>query len=397
MSVNLNIIHAKENPFFQHSIFRPQDKIAEGDQSESLEVKRGLYNYAFKELQALALSLLSKEHEQMLYDLFYKYADKTCYAQMSVSDPEDHEEGFRKSARLMELSLCLQLESLGLFTNSLPKDWTKATNIESLIADQGIEKSSQGALFAYIASTNTDPHVLYQKAQENHLRESLENTLRVLAYSYQNIESLQKTEYLALHEKLDAYLAALVGHNEVDQDKFFDYQYNRCGFLQDLRGVALVKKMQAYAGLIQHLNQENFQQYSFTKIAIISKIHNQLGLLNFRTIDKNDSDEEKKTKRIQCLKDFQKAFQIRSYLLENDRSKREDHEYFLANIRTSLIHLLVKDVDSNRDSIGKHRQALLDFKDRLERTNNKHTYSTSYETAVQLATAALMSEAQNHI
>lgn len=397
MSVNLNTIHAKENPFFQHSTFRPQDRIAEGDQTESLEAKRGFYNFAFKELQAIALGLLSKDHERMLYDLFYKYANKTCYAQMSVSDPEDEEEGFRKSARLMELSLCLQLQSLGLFTNSLSEDWTKATNLESQIGDLGIEKGSQGALFAYIVSLNTDPHVLYQKAQENHLKESLENTLRVLAYSYQNIESLRKPEYLALHEKLDAYLAAITGHSEADQDKFFDYQYNRCGFLQDLRGADLMKKMQAYAALIQHLNPENFQQYSFQKIAIISKIHNQLGLLNFRTIDKNDSDEEKKTKEIQCLKDFQKAFQIRSYLLENDCSKMEDHEYFLANIRTSLIHLLVKDVGSNRDSIMQHRQALLDFKDRLERTNNKHTYSTSYETAVQLATIALMSEAQNNI
>ncbi|MBN9377791.1 MAG: hypothetical protein BGO14_04350 [Chlamydiales bacterium 38-26] len=394
MSVNLHTIDNK-NPFLQNSFFRPQDKIAEGDQTEYIDAKRGLYNSAFKDLQALSIGQFSKDHEHLLYDLFYKYANKTCYAQMS--NPEDEEEGFRKSARLMELSLCLQLQSLGLFTNSFPNDWTKAPNIESLIADQGIEKDSEGALFAYVVSLNTDPHVLYQKAQENYLKESLENTLRVLAYSYQNIESLRKTEYLALHVTLDSYLAAITGHSEADQDKFFDYQYNRCGFLQDLSGADLMKKMQAYAALIQHLNPENFQQYSFPKIAIISKIHNQLGLLNFRTIDKLDSDEEKKTKQIQCLEDFQKAFQIRSYLLENDCSKMEDHEYFLANIRTSLIHLLIKDVGLNRDSIIEHRQALLDFKAKLERTNNKHTYSTSYETAVQLATIALKSEAQNNI
>lgn len=118
-------------------------------QNSQLEVKRSAYNEAFLIIKAS----YCQELRPLLMRLFERYAMETCYAQESEERGEggksvDDELGFRKCARLMELTFCMQMHDLGFLGSDF--DWAKHPTLDTIIEDLQIGPTQKGLLFDVI-------------------------------------------------------------------------------------------------------------------------------------------------------------------------------------------------------------------------------------------------------
>lgn len=320
--------------------------IAKAEATLDLNDKRIHYQAAYAEFRkAGKLSI-------PFFKFLELYAAKTCYAQENpqrdaAGKSIDPDEGFRKSARLCELSALLQLNELGLVDFKF--QWAKFEQLEALINSlEGFEIS-------------VAPEVLAARATEG--KEVLRATLIRIAYSHQNFSG----EGFAFHDKYNRMIEALFDQT-TPQGKFdaMDFKYNRCGLMIKLKDNSLERKKEAYGELLQQY--ESFQSsdpvLNRAVLGKISQINNMMGILL------GDAPE--------AATYFQEAFQAREKLFKE--SRHSDDEYFLCNIRTGMISTLLARGDL--EGAKPHADALKSYIAENRKMGNNHSYLELYQKAV---------------
>lgn len=343
--------------------------IQQAGREEKLETKRVLFEHAYQILKQNPTSTGE------LFTLFHDYAKQTCYAQ---EENNDDEVGFRKAARLMELSFALQLTFLGLGSVEYKwqKEWQAQPSLDALVQSLEVQKDQQGKLFDYIVGLSLDPDVLLAHAQQKGIQETVAKTLTLLSYSHQNIENLDANK--ALHKKYNTLTEALI----TDKPALVDYMYNRCRFL-----AALDKSGDAIASYepIKRKIAELWPQPVVKSESLRAQIENMQGILIAqKSLAESLADAEPY---------FKRAFNIRQPLLAQCETDQErfDQNFLLCNVRLALIKCAIKlhgqDLESVKGAYD-HAQALRAFLDEAGRRGNQHCYLPDYKPLIVLAEAA---------
>ncbi len=341
--------------------------IAKAKQTPDLAEKRTHYDEAFAVFRKTAQGdgTLPPELEVPFFTFLEAYAKETCYAQQGKTP----EEGFEKSARLMELSLLLQLKSLNMIDFSF--NWAKCDNLEALINEAGDD------LLETVRQLQISSDVLLPRAQNKGMRESLAATLKRMTFSHQNIPSLNK-DNLPFHKRYND-LTEKLFEKPID---LAEYRYNRCAFLINLGPETdkYDKKIQAYDSVLEMFRTECASGDADLKRILqgkMSQINNMKGILN------KDRPEAEGY--------FREAFAMRQALLE-DATDTANDEFLLSNIRTGLIHCLCQkplQLDRLNEAKG-HAQALFAYVQKNQSNHNVHAYVESYKTAMLKTNAAFM-------
>jgi|GEM_PF-6764954 len=355
-------------------------KIETAKKETNLDAKRVKYNEAYAILKEQPKPF-GIELRKALFELLDLYAAQTCYNQASkVKNAEgksvDPEEGMRKCARLMEMSLALQLKYLEIGYQDY--DWQKYESLEELIGSLGWEQDDKGHFFSLVDTIQIDPQALLERADRHHLRGELIKTLRRLAYCYFNIKTLFVEERLPLHQKLRDWLLPLIGSTTLqDKQQLEDYLYNSNVRFVKLNNGDWKAKNACYEPIIQLL-EECYAPTDPKRIGRESQIHNMKALNTINGIGKEGFAEAEPL--------FEKAFAARKELL--DRSTPEDRSlqgYFLSNIRTSLIHVLVNKEPfswTNQIKAWEHAEALKAYLKENEADADYQSYQDSYTKAI---------------
>lgn len=361
---------------------------AQADETLCIAEKKVCYEQAFKTICKFVEENESTENleiKKQISSLFYAYAAKTCYAQSGAQDENgvvDNEEGFRKSARLMELSLCMQLDALQLMDFSF--DYTQFSTLADLVSTLEIQKDQPGKFFPLISQLNIDADALLQKADGNEMREILAQTLIHMSYAHQNIGALRNSKNTLLHTSFQAITEKMIGREtEAQKRELCGYIYNRCSFLVDLTHPGdVAKKIQSYNPVL-NLLKEAYPEDHPDYISRLAQINNITGLIMLRGMP-NDLGA--------AVQYFNKAFDLRTILLNQfkDENKKFEQEYLMSNLRTALIHCLVNTLPLDKEQILLHKEALECFIQKLEEQKNTHAYISSYRGAIDKATLALV-------
>lgn len=361
--------------------------LSQVQEERDLVQKRKIYNEAYQQLRGMALSQKESFDPQPLFILFDAYALKTCYNQDGLDDENDDEEGFRKSARLMELSLCLQLNYLGL-TDFEPQ-WIHHENIEDLIRSLEYKNVPKGLYFDVVTELNVDSTVLKQRAIDKGIRENLVDTLIHLTYSQQNIGSLttprpSSEELLKFHERQQNLTRAIIGDETPEQlQRYAVYLYDRCSFIESLRTNDLDKKVASYELEVWPLLFKTYPENDPDLKSKLAQIDNMQGLLYLWA--KNFIKAEPL---------FRQAFEKRLTLIDAYTSydKKWDQKYLLCNVRTGLISTLAKKeplLKEHVEEISTHIKALNEFIDECKDINQKNTYLKTYQNAILTGQVAI--------
>lgn len=306
-----------------------------------------------------------------------------------MSGVSDDEEGFRKTARLLELSLSLQLNMLDLGGETY--DWTKHETLESLLQSLHVQKDQKGLLFSVIGQIDVNPDVFIETAMQQGLREIVAQTLTRLTYSYQNIGTLAQPH---LQRKFHDLTEALIGKETVEQARqLVDFKYNRCPYLENLEHPGDSQLVLKSMDEIRQLVEKHFSNGSFEQISLLAQIENKVGLHILRS---TKGLEDQHAKRNESFPYFNKAFALRINLADKlekgeiatTKSKEEalfDQDSLLANIRTALVDNIVnRQPLTNQDKADAivHKKALEDFLQKSESNKNYHAYRSSYQNAI---------------
>lgn len=103
---------------------------------------RSLCAQAYARLRAVAVVLRGKlpaEERLLLFRVLELYAGRVCYGRTVNGDEEA---GFRESARLAELSFCLQLKALGL--GNVGYDWAAILPLIDLLTAFRSKRTKKG-------------------------------------------------------------------------------------------------------------------------------------------------------------------------------------------------------------------------------------------------------------
>lgn len=401
----------------QSCIAAPQSKVVKkikdlvcgASKEPEISKKRMLYNTAFIVLREHAkIGRMTPELQKEFYALLEAYAGATCYNQASPiknnkGESIDREEGFRKSARLMEFSFLAQLQALGLADSSF--DWMNAENMEDLIANIGIDKD-QGKLFAAVSSLNVDRTVLANRAHDEGLADVLAKTLMRMTYSHQNIKAIRLEPKLIEFQRYSSEITeAVIGTATVENSKLlYDYQYNRIG--------VKFEEIKATQPQLVASSEEEFRAKMYDDIkeklasvcekndpfliGKLSQISNMQGLILIK-------DRQPNAEEIEMAKGyFQEAFEKRTELLDAAQKEEEylrtgvkttahrNHEYFLCNVRTGQVECIINTVPLDKESLLKHRAALQAFLDELAILGDYNDYGPCYVDAIRKIDAALV-------
>lgn len=333
---------------------------------ENLESKTKLYNEIFKTLCENVKKLPSAEYLPQLFQLLEAYATSTCYNQVFNQDTG---EGFKRSARLMELSLCLQLEHLNLFC-FFDFDWIHFKSLEELVQSLAIEKEQPGKFFSIFNDLKIDKDSLHQAAYKQNMGESVKNSLIRLAFSYQNIENFNRAQEsnIRLHTRLNELAGKFLENAPKEKAEF---AYNREPFMVRLKEPknvdALIKCYQSLLPLFKQVLGEF--EYKRKEAQIL----NMLGII----LNQNKLEPEV------ALNYFKLADQIHSELLkEAGPDELATQKFLSANVKSSLVANLC--VAGQVDQATVHFDALEDYLRELDQNNDSRTYRGSYETAIKM-------------
>lgn len=387
-----------------------------------LNKKREIYNTAYSEIRNASLKgESSPELRRELHILFESFVTATAYNQESPTpkDPThpvekggesmDKEEGYRKSAALLELSFLMQLDDLNLSDSPVQIDWKEAEDLESLARNVGFinypEKgfeTSNSKLFDRICQLNVDPGVLAAKAQEQGNRDVLAKTLIRLTFSHQNVMHIRKdAKFVSLHRNFNALTETVIGDSSIEQShQLADYKYQRIGFLIELSmlaGGALPEgqtleefRFNAYEAMKKEFEKESDDYFLLGKRAQCA---------NMQGIILASSNLEK----AEIL--FNEALAIRTVLLNKDETSTEfmstqvktkqhqDNEFLLANVRSGIVHCLVNIqpiTEERRLLLQQQKDALLAYVGSLSATSNYNGYRSSYDGAIRKADSVLL-------
>lgn len=403
-------------------VVRVQEISRQATIETDLNKKREIYNTAYTEIRNASLKgEASPELRRELHILFESYVTATSYNQESPipKDPArpvkeggesvDKEEGFRKTVALMELSLLMQLDDLGLSDTPVPIDWKESEDLESLARDVGFIgyplegfATSNSKLFDRITQLNVEPNVLANKAHDLNSRDMLAKTLIRLTFSQQNVMHIRKdAKFVGLHRDFNALTEAVIGNTSIEQShQLADYKYQRIGFLIELSmlaGGALPEgqtleefRFNAYEAMKKEFEKESDDYFLLGKRA---QCANMQGII---VVNSN-------LEKAEVL--FNEALAIRTVLLEKDETSSEfmstqvktkqhqDNEFLLANVRSGLVHCLVNIqpiTEERRLLLQQQKDALLAYVGSLNATSNYNGYRSSYDGAIKKADTILL-------
>lgn len=358
----------------------------------NLVTKREHYNTIFKMLQkgVQGGNLKPAEYLPQLFKLFEAYATSTCYNQTFNGD---RAEGFRKSAKLMEFSLCLQLKHLDLIPQDI-MDWRLFDSLDELIHNLRTENQDQGIYFSTFNSLNLDKDVLHQEAYKKEIIPIVRDTLVRLAFSYQNIATLNcpHVNNIALHKKIDALAEKLL---EIKSE----YAYNRRPFIVGLEKPDDVNaKINSYQELLPLFKNELPEFYYKRKLG---QMYNMFGITlagnflnnisNFCTLKFTQSIKinlKVQEMLVQARNHFIDANIIHTELLKEASSEEIPiQKFLLANVKGSLVlSLLLAD---NLDKAKEHVEFLRSYLKELALNKNDQTYQDGYKKVIAIFDEAM--------
>lgn len=342
-----------------YETFAIKEQLQKAAQCSSVPDRKAAYEEAFKLLVAASRKgPLSKEIQEQLVTLLENYAHRCCYAQ----GPGD--EGFRKSARLMEFSLELQLKYSGNLAN--PKELEKYDSLEAIsLSGRNLSQVEQ--------LLQSDPEQISRFSSGT----GLAATLIRLCFSYQNMNETRGN--LNLQEKLQAITLACIG-NETDEQFTLreDFLYNRCLYLAVLKDPNdHQSQIHAYDGVLE-LTNIAYRTDIYRLQSRIAQIKNMQGLTTMRL--------KKEEGIAQALPLFEEAFRLRSALLDQfpEALDNADQKFLLNNIRTSLVQIYV--LNDEKEKALEHKNALQSYLKELDAAGDEKTYRGSYLNAIALFT-----------
>lgn len=291
---------------------------------------------------------LPAEGQLQFFRLLEMYASRVCYGRETQGDDEV---GFRESARLLEMSFCLQLKALGLGT--VGYDWSSHSSLEQLVQSLEVQKGQRGRLFDTVYECNLDPEVLVRKASDVGMREVMTKTLIRMTFSHQNIDAVPST--YSWHKTMNDLTEAFIGQTGTkEKQELTIYRYNRCGFLVRLQyGDNWAKQMEAYDA-VEKMYRENFAEGSYELNSGLAQIDNMRGRITLRT----------RKDLATAQRYFQKAYSTRQSLLaRGDLSPAQlfEQKQLTANVLTGLIYCSLAD-SGNPHSLVKAEEYAKDLR-----------------------------------
>lgn len=354
----------------------------------NLQEANKIYESAFRELRARSLTegnTNSLAITQDLVELLESYAGKICYAQESSKKDKkgnslDEEKGFRKSARLMELSLCMTYNALGIKTES--HDWSAYHSLKTLTKSLNTEKDQQGKYFSTVSHPLVDNKVLAEVADEKGLREIMAKSFIRLTYSYQNISTLNastKPNY-QMHQNLNELTETLIDKSTEESNKMLvNYRYNRCAFIAGLNSPEDWEgKIESYRP-VQELALKTYPEGSLDLASLLAQIANMRGLIVLNS---------KEPEALEKAEDyFQEAFDLRKNLMDlcTTCEGRDKQEFLMANLRTGIIHCLLNRQPRTKElyeEANVHAEALAAYIEKCKQNGNKHYHRPNYANAI---------------
>ncbi len=306
---------------------------------------------------------LSPELKLQLYTLLDTFAYQTCYAETA---PGDDEQGFRKSACVLEMNAILQLYELG-FAAICP-DWAEFESLERLAESLQYALGQAGKYFPAFMQLNFDPAMVCAKAKERGMRELLSSTFMHLSYSYQNIDQMTcltgPFPSFKFHLGLHNITLGIIGD---DKKLKADYRYNHDCFLVTLVQGNPQRQLECYVE-VEALVREAFEPGSFDHDSRLAQIENMRGIIKGWLAE--DSAGAKPH--------FDEAYRLRSSHTETFHGR-----YLLTNLRTSLISYSIERGDIRETAV--HRDAIQAFVDELRARDNNHVYLPGYLKALETA------------
>ncbi len=306
---------------------------------------------------------LSPELKLQLYTLLDTFAYQTCYAQ---TVPGDNEQGFRKSACILEMAAILQLYEVGFAT--ICPDWAEFESLERLAESLQYALGQAGKYFPAFMQLNFDPAMVCAKAKERGMREVLSSTFMHLSYSYQNIDQMTcltgPFPSFKFHLGLHGITLGIIG----DEKKLMaDYRYNHDRFLVTLVQGTPQRQLECYVE-VEALVREAFEPASFDHDSRLAQIENMRGIIK-RQLAKDIAGAKPH---------FDEAYRLRSSHTETFLGR-----YLLTNLRTSLISYSIERGDVRETAM--HRDAIQAFVDELRVIDNSHVYLPDYLKALETA------------
>lgn len=372
VNVNTRPLSLKENI---------QSFIAKADSTSNILEKKAAYEEAFQALaEGIRLSggRILPEISAPLFTLLEAYAAKCCYAQQG----KDPKEGFRKSGRLMECSLALQLEQMGLFSGAVAIENFKS--LEQLVNHLGYDKSEVWRVASSVECLlSSNAEVVLHKISDMSIRDTFLVSLLRLIYSYQNIDEaslVEDKESVALHENLNVLYESLTGQETTAAlKKLVDFRYNRALYMVNLKTPGNLEAQLKCYDDVEVLFEKAFSEEPLELQSRKAQIANMRGLVFLRTEEPERFSKASPYTRL--------SFALREKLIGKFPSVAENdtQKFLLSNIRTSLIHIEL--ATGNVDAAIVHAEALKAYINELALKGNVHNYVESYQKAIQAVAA----------
>lgn len=207
---------------------------------ECLEKKKNIFNQVYQLLSNESeLGLQKAKVYPLLFSLFEAYANQIFYDQ---TIDESKKVGFQKCSALMQLSLHLQLQYLGLLPVEPKVEWEKYESIEDFL-NEWKSSLTKDKLIEIMGEKEASTHKFSMKdfanlAKEHEIAEIVQDSLINLVFSFQNLSLLQgngrilfKKILFKFHTNVNALLDEFL---KDDPKKWEEYTQNRRSFMEAL-------------------------------------------------------------------------------------------------------------------------------------------------------------------
>lgn len=347
-----------------------QSELERASKEPNYDEKRKIYESAFQALKGYDGKDESSLNK-LLYTLIESYAMGTCYGQESAVDLQDEEEGYRRSAALLEMNVLLQLHELGL--SHLTPDWQVAS-LADLVSQLGFAKDQNSKYFEpCVDAFKIDAKTLAIAAEKEQCSISLGKTLIGLSYSTQNISHLMTSQYCDFHKKINELTEAVIGgESQEAQELLEDYRYNRAEFMVSQVSPDDHKALANCYEPVLELTRKVFEGQPLKRDSRLAQVKNKQAILLCHS-----------GLVLKAEPHFREAFNIRKELIGKFDTDKEnfDQRFLLCNIRTGLIACSLAKSDIVEAEL--HAKELQGFLQELKERSNAHAYSNNYGNSIR--------------
>lgn len=304
----------------------------------NLDEKRKIFETAFQQIRY-------EPKSQALYDLLEAYARETCYSQVKG---DDEEWGFKASARLLELVICLQRDAVNY------------------------PISSYDSLQKLVESLESRDFVATAVVDDALMPKSLAKVFVRLAYSYQNLEAYETN--LELHKKLNTIVERLLGRDtEAEKGQLVDFMYNRCSFMARLQGLGFQAQFDSYEPVLT-LIQDCYKGNEPEARSLLAQIANMRGILTYRIHNGYNALAYAKSEPYFCEAIFYRR------ALERELDKGDPlylkNQRLLKNLVTTQLGLNLKRGQESQHLIKEHAEWLQRFVSEAKARGENDSYDT---------------------